>query len=50
MQHQVTWCASSGAIRPEVKECDALLQVMRDIKARFDPNGILNPYKFLPPP
>ena len=29
---------------------EASLSVMRGVKAMFDPNGILNPYKVLPPP
>ncbi|KAJ3374342.1 hypothetical protein GGF31_007862 [Allomyces arbusculus] len=27
-----------------------MLNVMQDIKALLDPNGIMNPYKYLPPP
>jgi len=28
---------------------DALsIQIMKDIKRRFDPQGLLNPYKYLP--
>jgi FAD/FMN-containing dehydrogenase len=28
---------------------DTLVSLMKDVKQLFDPNGILNPYKVLPP-
>lgn len=41
-----------GAMKPEAlhySKSDPMIDVMKSIKKLFDPNGILNPYKVLPP-